>query len=151
MDPSVDYAEYLRQKYQLGEMAQEEGYERPSTADFSEFTKESDRQQQQQQRQPQRPATSLESWGCDGDGSGRSSSLAEPPVAPVASFTERRIKNTAQSLKTAILNEIIENRIYEEKRLKQLFRSYMKLNSGEAFYPTLCSVIEDLRQELDVK
>jgi hypothetical protein len=35
-----------------------------------------------------------------------------------------------QALKTAILNEIIENRIYEEKRLRQLFRSYLKLNSG---------------------
>ena len=32
------------------------------------------------------------------------------------------------------------NRIYEGQRLKALFRSYLKLNAGESFFPTLQQV-----------
>ena len=47
-------------------------------------------------------------------------------------------------------SEVVEHRIYEGQRLRALFRSYLKLNSGEAFYPTLAEVVEELRQELGV-
>lgn len=50
----------------------------------------------------------------------------------------------------AILDEIVEHRVYEGARLKALFRSYLKLNSGEPFYPTLLEVVEELRAELGV-
>ena len=54
-----------------------------------------------------------------------------PPLRPLCPLCLLpRVKNTAQALKTAILGEIIESRIYEEARLRALFRSYLKLNSG---------------------
>ena len=40
--------------------------------------------------------------------------------------------------------------MYEGARLKALLRSYLKLNSGEPFCPTLAEVVEELRAELGV-
>ncbi len=53
-------------------------------------------------------------------------------------------------MQAAILDEIVEHRVYEGARLKALFRSYLKLNSGEPFYPTLVEVVDELRAELGV-
>lgn len=44
----------------------------------------------------------------------------------------------------------MEHRVYEGARLKALLRSYLKLNSGEPFCPTLAEVVEELRAELGV-
>lgn len=43
-----------------------------------------------------------------------------------------------------------QHRVYDGARLRALLRSYLKLNSGEAFYPTLVEVVEELRAELGV-
>jgi hypothetical protein len=40
--------------------------------------------------------------------------------------------------------------VYEASRLRALLRSYLTLNSGEAFFPTLSGVVEELRRELGV-
>jgi len=53
-------------------------------------------------------------------------------------------------VQAAILDEIVEHWVYEGARLKALFRSYLKLNSGEPFYPTLVEVVDELRAELGV-
>lgn len=79
-----------------------------------------------------------------------SSRTLEPPAPPADSYSKRRVQNTASALKTAILDEIVANRIYEGQRLKALFRSYLKLNAGESFFPTLQQVIEELSVELGV-
>ncbi|KAL4423944.1 hypothetical protein ABPG75_001245 [Micractinium tetrahymenae] len=70
---------------------------------------------------------------------------------PAPSYSKRRVQNTAAALKTAILDEIVANRIYEGQRLKALFRSYLKLNAAESFFPTLQQVIEELSVELGIR
>lgn len=73
-----------------------------------------------------------------------------PPERPATSYSERRIKASAQAMRAAILGEITERRCYDQARLRQLLKSYLVLNSGEAFYPTLQKVVASLREELGV-
>ncbi|PRW61222.1 Origin recognition complex subunit 1 [Chlorella sorokiniana] len=73
-----------------------------------------------------------------------------PPAPAPPSFVRRHVQNSRSALKAAILDEIVEHRVYEGARLKALFRSYLKLNSGEPFYPTLVGVVDELRAELGV-
>ena len=40
--------------------------------------------------------------------------------------------------------------MYEGERLRGLLRGYLRLNAGEAFFPTLVTVVEELRVELGV-
>jgi hypothetical protein len=73
-----------------------------------------------------------------------------PPLPPPPSFVQRHVQNTAVALKAAILDEVVEHRIYDSQRLRALFRSYLKMNAGEAFYPALAAVVEELKNELGV-
>ena len=69
---------------------------------------------------------------------------------PLPSFTQRRVQHTAAALKAAILDKIVEHRVFEGERLRGLLRGYLRLNAGEAFFPTLVTVVEELRVELGV-
>ncbi|KAI3423853.1 hypothetical protein D9Q98_009687 [Chlorella vulgaris] len=92
---------------------------------------------------PQKSGVAVRVQAADG---GRLTTAAAPP-----SFVKRQVQSTATALKTAILDEICEHRIYEAARLRALFRSYLSLNAGEAFFPVLNTVIGELRVELGVE
>ena len=58
-------------------------------------------------------------------------------------------KERYRIFKAAMMNEVVEGRIYEEKKLEALFKRYLNMNAQE-HWPILKSVIADLRVELDI-
>ena len=58
-------------------------------------------------------------------------------------------KERYRIFKAAMMNEVVEGRIYEEKKLEALFKRYLNMNAQE-HWPVLKSVIADLRVELDI-
>ena len=58
-------------------------------------------------------------------------------------------KERYRIFKAAMMNEVVEGRIYEEKKLEALFKRYLNMNAPE-HWPVLKSVIADLRVELDI-
>ena len=78
-------------------------------------------------------------------------SVERPRTAPPArtSFDGASGVDLYEQFKLALMDEIIENRLYEESKIQALFRRYLKHNSSST-HAHLLRAIADIKSDLDV-
>lgn len=100
---------------------------------------------------PARPSTSHGVRASAASASSARKSLERPRTAPPASMRASGGGGVDlyETFKLAMMDEIIEMRLYEESKIHALFKRYLKHNSS-ATHPHLLRAIEDIKQDLDV-
>jgi hypothetical protein len=69
---------------------------------------------------------------------------------PQGSYHSQRLRSSYTAFKIAVLSEIIDKQLYEERQLRRLFRAYLTHNSL-ADMQVVRMVIADLQVEMNVQ
>ena len=69
---------------------------------------------------------------------------------PKDSYHNQRLRSSYTAFKIAVLSDIIDKQLYEERQLRRLFRAYLTHNSL-ADLQVVRMVIADLQVEMNVK
>ena len=76
-----------------------------------------------------------------------------PPISagekPRGAYHTQRLRSSYTAFKIAVLSEIVEKQLFEERQLRQLFRAYLMHNSF-ADLQIVRMVIADLQVEMNV-
>lgn len=71
-------------------------------------------------------------------------------TAPPCTHQKQRLRSSYTAFKIALLSQIVDGQLFEQRQLQRLFKSYLDHN-GIADMPVVQMVIADLKVELNVK